>query len=221
MKFSSSFRRWILALGASLGAPYLWRRWARVILGLVWLLIVTAIAFGVTVISERIRDPKVLWATIFASSLGSIAAGLFGAVATVLSLEVLRARRVEREERATFLSRLRSRDRGTVSAAIEELRSRRLLDSGYLDGADLRGVVFAETDLRGMRAVAARFDGADLTNAVLYGADIRFASLRDVTLSGATNLRLCKWHGADLTGVDGSLLRECGLPHVAQIQVSR
>jgi hypothetical protein len=186
-----------------------------------WLTVVTGVALGVTAISERLKDPKVVWTTIFASSLGSIAAGLFGAVATVLSLEVLRARRVEQEQKAALLSRLRSRDRSTVLAAVEELRSRRLLDSGYLDGADLRGAIFSDADLRGMRAVGARLDGAELTGATLYGADIRFASLKDVTLSEATNLRLCRWDGADLTGIDGSLLRECGLPHVAQIQASR
>lgn len=198
----------LLALG---GAPHYRKRLGQFVLGLVWIVVVSLVAIALTVAAERMKDPKVGWGAVSSAALASVASGLFGAVTTVVSLEMLRSRRAEREQKKAMLIRLRSADSGAVSGAVEELRSRELLEAGYLDRADLRGAGLRGLDLRGLRAVGACLDGADLRDTMLYGADLRFASMKDVQLSDSTNLRLCNCAGANLDGVDSALLLHCGV----------
>lgn len=201
----------VSALRALGGAPHYRKRLGQFMLGLVWIVVVSGVAFALTVVAERTKEPGVAWGTVYSASLASIASGLFGAVTTVVSLEMLRSRRAERDQKKALLIRLRSADSAAVSEAVEELRSRELLEAGYLDRADLRGVRLRGLDLRGLRAVGAFLDGADLRETMLYGADLRFASMKDVQLSESTNLRLCNCAGADFDGVDSALLLRCGV----------
>ena len=211
--FTPALRARLLALGS----PYRWRRRLRALEGLIWFLVVCAAAIAITAFSVQAASPpegeKLVTPTqlVIAACLSSLASGLIGTVATVISLEILRSRRLERQERDSFISRLRSTNADIVAEAIEELRSRGLLVNGYLDRADLRGTALQGLNLRSLRAVGAQFDGSDLTATMLYKADFRYSLLRDVKVTGATNLHMCKADGADFAGVDRALLVSCGL----------
>jgi hypothetical protein len=203
----------LLAWGTSFTAPHVRRKFARSIAAAFWLLLVTAVAIVLTAIAVAMDTTTPLTLErVIAACLGSVASGLFGTMATVVSLETLRARRTEKEQRVEYLNRLRSTDRSVVAGTIEELRSKKLIDSGYLDGADLRGVDFSGLDLRSARLVGAKLDGADLRGTMLYGADLRYTSLKDAQVSDKTNLHLCKCTGAVTSGISDDLLKLCGLP---------
>lgn len=207
-------RNWgayLYARTLSLIAPEQRGRCARILLGTLWSLLVCALAIGLTGWALRMTNPTATTEMLLATSLASVGSGLFGTVATVVSLELLRSRRAEREQKSAILIRLRSNDLTTVARAVEELRSSRRLESGYLDQADLRGACLRGLDLRRMRAVGARLDGANLTDTVMYGADLRYSSLADIQISDATNLHACRLEGANFDGVDPSKLRSMGV----------
>ena len=213
----ASFTPALRARFLALGSPYRRRRWLRALKGFVWFLVICSAAIVITAVSVLAASPpegaKLVTTTqlVLAACLSSLASGLIGTVATVISLEVLRSRRLERQERDTFISRLRSTNAEIVAEAVEDLRSRGLLVNGYLDQADLRGTALQQLNLRSLRAVGAQFDGSDLTATMLYEADLRYSLLRDVKVTGATNLHMCKADGADFAGVDRALLASCGL----------
>ena len=73
-------------------------------------------------------------------------------------------------------------------------------------GADLRDAYLRCADLRYAYLRGAYLHGADLSGAYLCGADLRGADLRDAYLGGAdlrgANLRDADLHGADLGGAD-------------------
>lgn len=211
MKLGRHFERAIRARLAMALGPNKRKKLGQLAIALFWLLAVSFAAIVLTAITVAMDPAPLTIERVVAVCVSGIASGLFGTITTVVSLEVLRARRAEQAQRTEHLARLRSTDRATVSSVIEELRGKGLLEGGYLDGSDLAGVNFAGLNLRGARFVRSKLDGADLRDTMLYAADLRFASLKDVKVSESTNLYLCHLEGAALSGIDADLLTKYGL----------
>jgi GAF domain-containing protein len=95
-------------------------------------------------------------------------------------------------------------------------------DNLDLSGQDLSGFNFAGASLRGTLLVGvdlarANLIGADLRDADLTNANLRDADLEDADLSDAIVRDVC-WHGANVKGIIGLVLRETGMlaEHVPQ-----
>lgn len=153
---------------------------------------------------------------------------LVGAAFTFLLLDLILARREQREteqaqitqQRADLLGRMSSEVNNVARAAADEVRRRGWLTNGTLEGVELRRADLSNADLS-----SSRLQKANLHRAKLNDADLREADLSDTDLSGAwlqkarlwdanltgTNLWQARLHNADLrrARLNDARLNEC------------
>ncbi len=176
----------------------------RVLLNLAWLVAMCFVAVAVTALSVWISTGEVGRVETASSLLSSLAGGLIGAAATVISLDWIQSARASKARRAGIRVGLLSRDQARISALLQDLRESGELGSGYLDGMRLDDVELVNQNLSGMRLARASLVGADLRGSDLSSADFRSSDFTDADLTETRGLH------CDLRGC--KTLRTVGIP---------